>query len=257
MSRTSLHRPRRPRAVWDRPATGTRLLPKSRRSASCGPPPTVSPGNPLSGDGRSIHLTRHPSSRDASCPTRTPHPGAPLSSSQTTLTEPGVKRLPGAILPPLGSTVDALGEVCAPIGGIEPRSHFSAWPSTSGGRNCPTPRIPLVPYTSFQKLGAVLSQSTAGGPGTVATASLPGTHGPSIASPSLLSPVGANPYSCPGAGPLTLSKMEHPPLEDPPQAGGSRRVEWGQPRTANPSRPPTHLPPPPERSRPLAQASNP
>ena len=27
MSRTSLHRPRRPRAVWDRPATGTRLLP--------------------------------------------------------------------------------------------------------------------------------------------------------------------------------------------------------------------------------------
>ncbi len=27
MSRNSLHRPRRPRAVWDRPATGTRLLP--------------------------------------------------------------------------------------------------------------------------------------------------------------------------------------------------------------------------------------
>ena len=27
MSRTSLHRPRRPRAVWDRPATGTRLFP--------------------------------------------------------------------------------------------------------------------------------------------------------------------------------------------------------------------------------------
>ena len=27
MSRTSLHRPRRPRVVWDRPATGTRLLP--------------------------------------------------------------------------------------------------------------------------------------------------------------------------------------------------------------------------------------
>ena len=28
MSRTSLHRPRRYRAVWDRPATGTRLLPR-------------------------------------------------------------------------------------------------------------------------------------------------------------------------------------------------------------------------------------
>ena len=34
MSRTSLHRPRRNRAVWDRPATGTRLFP-------CPFPPTV------------------------------------------------------------------------------------------------------------------------------------------------------------------------------------------------------------------------
>ena len=34
MSRTSLHRPRRPRVVWDRPATGTRLFP-------CPFPPTV------------------------------------------------------------------------------------------------------------------------------------------------------------------------------------------------------------------------
>ena len=52
MSRTSLHRPRRPRAVWDRPATGTRLLPKSSSF-------TVSPSNPLSGDGRSIDYSRH------------------------------------------------------------------------------------------------------------------------------------------------------------------------------------------------------
>ena len=34
MSRTSLHRPRPPRVVWDRPATGTRLFP-------CPFPPTV------------------------------------------------------------------------------------------------------------------------------------------------------------------------------------------------------------------------
>ena len=33
MSRTSLHRPRRPRVVWDRPATGTRLF-------TCPLPPT-------------------------------------------------------------------------------------------------------------------------------------------------------------------------------------------------------------------------
>ena len=40
MSRTGLHRPRRPRAVWDRPATGTRLLPNPHS-------PTVSTQPPL------------------------------------------------------------------------------------------------------------------------------------------------------------------------------------------------------------------
>ena len=45
MSRISLHRPRRPRAVWDRPATGTRLLPNPHS-------PTVSQLNP--------HYTRCP-----------------------------------------------------------------------------------------------------------------------------------------------------------------------------------------------------
>ena len=39
MSRTSLHRPRRPRVVWDRPATGTRLF-------TCPFPPTVPPHIP-------------------------------------------------------------------------------------------------------------------------------------------------------------------------------------------------------------------
>ena len=48
MSRNSLHRPRRPRAVWDRPAHDTRLL------SNPFPPP---------GDGRSIDSTRHTSSR--------------------------------------------------------------------------------------------------------------------------------------------------------------------------------------------------
>ena len=39
MSRNSLHRPRRPRVVWDRPATGTRLF-------TCPFPPTVPPHIP-------------------------------------------------------------------------------------------------------------------------------------------------------------------------------------------------------------------
>ena len=52
MSRTSLHRPRRNRAVWDRPAPGTRLLPSPL-------PLTVSPGIPLPGDGRSTDYMRY------------------------------------------------------------------------------------------------------------------------------------------------------------------------------------------------------
>ena len=57
MSRTSLHRPHRPRAVWDRPAPGTRLLPTSSSF-------TVSPSNPLPSDGRSIDYMRQPLSKD-------------------------------------------------------------------------------------------------------------------------------------------------------------------------------------------------
>ena len=52
MSRISLHRPRRNRAVWDRRVTDTRLLPKSS-------PPTLSPGIPLPGDGRSKDYMRY------------------------------------------------------------------------------------------------------------------------------------------------------------------------------------------------------
>ena len=52
MSRTSLHRPRRHRAVWDRRVTDTRLLPKSSLL-------TLSPGIPLPGDGRPKDYMRH------------------------------------------------------------------------------------------------------------------------------------------------------------------------------------------------------
>ena len=51
MSRISLTRPRRNRAVWDHPAPGTRLLPTPY-------PLTMSLGNPLPGDGRSTDYTR-------------------------------------------------------------------------------------------------------------------------------------------------------------------------------------------------------
>ena len=42
MSRTSLHRPRRPRVVWDRPATGTRLFPAPFHPPSLYTSPTTS-----------------------------------------------------------------------------------------------------------------------------------------------------------------------------------------------------------------------
>ena len=51
MSRTGLHRPRHTRAVWDRPAIGTRLLPNPF-------PNSLSPAVPLSADGRSTDFTR-------------------------------------------------------------------------------------------------------------------------------------------------------------------------------------------------------
>ena len=59
MSRTSLISNRRPRAVWDRTATDTRLplIPF---------PDTVSPSHPIPGDGRSIDSTRHTSSQGPS-----------------------------------------------------------------------------------------------------------------------------------------------------------------------------------------------
>ncbi len=77
MSRNSLHRPRRPRAVWDRPAHGTRLLPNPF------PPP---------GDGRSIDSTRHTSSRGHLTRLR-PFPGAMSRLCRV----PGGHRAPGLL----------------------------------------------------------------------------------------------------------------------------------------------------------------
>ena len=52
------------------------------------------------------------------------------------------------------------------------------------------------------------------------------------------------PESIPGAGPLTLSQMEHPPWEDPPRREQSRRVERGDGPALPIHR--AHPPPPPQ-----------
>ena len=188
MSRISLHRPRRNRAVWDRPANGTRLLQSSSSY-------TVSPRYPLPGDGRSIDSTRHTlfygHSRDCAHTLRRTTPAHSTGEADRPYY---TGLLPGAIAPPAHSPVAYLGVLPLPSDGSEdalppplrlaermvgfnplsglprrslrrescrtataesPRPHISEWPGTSGGRDCPTPRFPRVSSTSSQKHEAV------------------------------------------------------------------------------------------------------
>ena len=114
MSRTSLHRPRRPRAVWDRPATGTRLLHSSSSY-------TVSPGIPLPGDGRSIDSTRHTlfygHSRDCAHTLRRTTPAH--STGEADRPHYTGLSFPGAIAPPAHSPVAYLGVLPLPSDGSE------------------------------------------------------------------------------------------------------------------------------------------
>ena len=113
MSRTSLHRPRRNRAVWDRPATGTRLLQSSSSY-------TVSPGIPLPGDGRSIDSTRHTlfygHSRDCAHTLRRTTPAHSTGEADRPYY---TGLLPGAIAPPAHSPVAYLGVLPSPSDGSE------------------------------------------------------------------------------------------------------------------------------------------
>ena len=91
MSRYSLHRPRRYRAVWDRPAHGTRLLPSPHSSI-------VSLGYPLPGDGRSIDFLRHTLSKGL-CRYTVPSSGRFGVASSGHALELSFTLLPGAIVP--------------------------------------------------------------------------------------------------------------------------------------------------------------
>ena len=91
MSRYSLHRPRRYRAVWDRPAPGTRLLPSPHSSI-------VSLGYHPSGDGRSIDFLRHTLSKGL-CRYTVPSSGRFGVASSGHALELSFTLLPGAIVP--------------------------------------------------------------------------------------------------------------------------------------------------------------
>ena len=113
MSRTSLHRPRRPRAVWDRSATDTRLL-------HIPFPNTVSPRTPFPGDGRSIGSTRYTlfygHSRDCAHTLRRTTPAHSTGEADRPYY---TGLLPGAIAPPAHSPVAYLGVLPSPSNGSE------------------------------------------------------------------------------------------------------------------------------------------
>ena len=199
MSRTSLHRPRRPRVVWDRPATGTRLFP-------CPFPPNAPLHFPhykrcpkahrlrLRSDqslSRPVHVTgygRVPGHCPA-CPFQRQLPdrrpshraqwirprriqGAQISRAQAKGHHAlaGLHRRPSRRTPftrrrqsVTAPTTPPSGRAQFPLTGLHrrsprrghatqrrqrsPRPHISEWSGTSGGRDCPTPRLPRVSST--------------------------------------------------------------------------------------------------------------
>ena len=194
MSRTGLHRPRHPRAVWDRPATGTRLLPSPF-------PPNVPPHIPhykrcpkahrlrLRSDqslSLPVHVTGYGRSPDkkrlalskGSCQVRAPltrrirfasSGDAPEHTSCLHLGHSAPSGLPRprpCSVRTVGPSVKQTHHLGIPPSspsensGLRtpvtgPRSHPLGWPGTSGGRDCPTPRFSRVSSTSSQKHGAV------------------------------------------------------------------------------------------------------
>ena len=108
MSRNSLNRPRHPRAVWDRPAPGTRLL------------PIPSSFHPL-GDGRSIDFSRHTllygHSRVSALSERRSAPATATGAREGLW--PDNVGSPEAIAPRVYSTVARPGEHISPGDGSE------------------------------------------------------------------------------------------------------------------------------------------
>ena len=146
MSRTSLHRPRRNRAVWDRPAPGTRLLPSPL-------PLTVSPGIPLPGDGRSTDYMRYTLSKGL-C-----RIGAPLTGrsgfAHGEFKEPAFAglRLTGPSCPcrtlPLSPSESSPRPTAASGQYYRPPE----WSSAAAGRIGPTQRLPRTWHVSSDMCG--------------------------------------------------------------------------------------------------------
>ena len=170
MSRTSLHRPRRNRAVWHRTASGTRLF-------TCPFPPTVplhishykrcprahrlrlrsdqslSPPVHVTGYGRFPDKKRHALSKGP-CQVRAALTRRTTLALSATPTSTASSCSPGPSCPETPPSLPS-ERPCHTATAESPRPHISVWPGTSGGRDCPTPRFPRVSSTSSQKHGAV------------------------------------------------------------------------------------------------------
>ena len=170
MSRTSLHRPRRNRAVWHRTASGTRLF-------TCPFPPTVplhishykrcprahrlrlrsdqslSPPVHVTGYGRFPDKKRHALSKGP-CQVRAALTRRTTLALSATPTSTASSCSPGPSCPETPPSLPS-ERPCHTATAESPRPHISVWPGTSGGRDCPTPRFSRVSFTSSQKHGAV------------------------------------------------------------------------------------------------------
>ena len=237
MSRTSLHRPRRPRVVWDRPATGTRLF-------TCPFPPNIPHYKRCPKAHRlrlrsdqslspQVHVTRHGRFPDknrlalskghAKC---APHsPGATPSPSRAAPTSTASSCSPGPSCPETPPSLPS-ERPCHTAAAESPRPHISVWLGTSGGRDCPTPRSPRVSSTSSQKHGAVAE------PASMWNIRCGGQH-PSVQ---------ASPSSC-----AIVRDLPSPPTPQPPQSREKRTFPAKQsnltPGSAHQSKLPHSYPP--------------
>ena len=234
MSRISLHRPRHTRAVWDRPATGTRLFP-------CPFPPTIPHLNThykrcpkahrlrlrsdqslslpvyVTGYGRFPDKKRHALSK-GNCQVRA------ALTRRTTLAlsgdahEHGVKLLARAIVP-RDSTVVALGEAMPHGDGRESTPPYLRMAGHFWWSRLPHTEIPRVSSTSSQKHGAVAK------PASMWNIRCRGQH-PSVQ---------ASPSSC-----ATVRDLPSPPLPSlsvPSPVGATGWSPWGGARLLSPRHP--------------------
>ena len=208
MSRTSLHRPRRPRAVWLRPATGTRLLPYpfpptiphlNTHYKRCPKAHRLRPGSdqplsrpvPVTDYGRFPDNNRHALFK-GQCQVRAPLTRRIILAPSGGAHEHGVMLLNRAIVP-RDSTVVALGEAMPHSDGRESTPPYLRMAGHFWWSRLPHTEIPsrlfhiLSEARGCRKAGVdvehPLSRTTPIGTGV--TAFLRNRPGPSIPSPSL------------------------------------------------------------------------